>query len=209
MKRLSVVFIFMFLAKNIYSESNVSFSYHIGDNIFFNKDLEFAFQEFSVNINKSNIFLEAGFLMPLARTTDNKSHTEWESNVGFSSSFGYQFLKSYNDKRFSFAPCLSSNLFNFKENKYTQYDVFQSGIKIKFSGYIPVNKFSIGITFAPQFNFFNLINSSSEKKITYYLREKDNDGNYKKNDNNEYIYYSETISVIESKKRNNFHQFSV
>lgn len=209
MKRFIIALVCLFLSFYSFSEteSKIGFSYHIGDDIFLGKNLEFAFQKFSVNLNQKNTFLETGFMMMLARTSDNKAYTNWNTKVGFSASFGHSFSKSYKDKKFFLTPCISSNLFNLKETKYITYDIFQVGIKTMISAYIPIKKFLVGITFSPQFNFFNLINSSSEKKITYYLREKDSDGNYITNDNNEFIYYQETLSIIESNKEINFLNF--
>lgn len=192
-----------------FAESNIGTSYHIGDNILIDEDLRFAYQAFSINLNKDNFFLETGFLMSLARTTNDKAYTDWDSNTGLSVSAGYLFSKIFNDdaNRFSVIPCLSATILNLNEDDYTSYEIFQLGIKPILSADILFEKVSIRFSFAPQFNFFNLINSSSEKTFGYYLREKDSDGNDVKDSDGNYTYYLTSSSYKKSSKDINWKSF--
>lgn len=176
MKKIFGVAIFFLTLGFLQAKTEAGFSYHIGNDILFNQDCDFAYQSFNMNLQQNNLFLETGFLMSISKTENNRSYTNWDTNTGLTTNFGYSFNKQFDEFDLSIIPCFSLNILNYQEDEYNSYELFQTGIKTIFNASILIRKFSINLFASPQFNFFNLMNSTKKITETYYTKNYDSDG---------------------------------
>lgn len=171
MKKIFSVVIFFLSLAFLHAKPEVGLSYHVGNNILFNQDCDFSYQSFNLNLQHNNLFLETGFLMSISKNQNNRSYTDYDSNTGLTTSFGYLFCKQFDGFDLSVTPCFSFNILNYQEDEYSSYELFQTGIKTIFVASVFLrNKFSINFLIAPQFNFFNLMNSTRKITENYYTK---------------------------------------
>ncbi len=176
MKKIFSVSVFFLALGLLHAKTEAGFSYHIGNDILFNQDCDFSYQSFTVNLQHNNLFLETGFLMSVAKAENDRFYTEYNSNTGLSTNLGYSFIKHFDEFDLSATPCLSLGILNYQEDEYNSYELFQTGTKVIFNASILKNRFSINLYVSPQFNFFNIMNSTKKVTETYYSKTDDSDG---------------------------------